>query len=401
MPATGTAALAAEVKPLYDAEYYMQAQGLTYWDQFADLRIQMNGSRGSSYEFPIVENLQPNTAPLDELTEVSTQQMRANSVSVTLQEFGGAIEVTRFVVATSYADVYEQAAYVNGYNMAESVDFVVRAVAGQGSRQFYVNSRTARSQIDGIGVAADRMDASFIELLMVLARGTRVPVFEDGSLATVVHPFVLYDILQDPGVRNMSTFSHPEILFNGEVGYWAGLRLVVSNNAKGFYGAGAANPAGAATPTITAAVSPGDTTLTVSSATNLAVGQWVALQDGSETGNTWYDTNELLRITAIDSTTITFFALDPGPGDAGGLRYAHASGRTLTNANSVYPTILIGPNSLMKAASSQTGPYGETVVTGPFDRLGRFLTFGWYLIAGWARVRNAWLMRGETGSSQS
>jgi len=198
----------------------------------------------------------------------------------------------------------------------------------------------------------------------------------------------------------MSQYSHPELLFNGELAYWGGLRMIVTANAKGFWGAGAA-PASAVATTLSAAANPGDTTLTVAAGTNITVGMWLAIQDATEPGNTWSDSNELFMVTGVAGTTITGFALDPGPGDAAGLRFAHASGAAVTNNNSVFPVPVFGPNSVTKASSDWTGPYGETVVTGPFDRLGRFLTFGWYGIEGYSRTRNAWLFRGEVGSSQS
>lgn len=405
MPATGTSALSAEVKALYDADFYLQGQGLTYWDQFCDLRVTMNGQRGSSYEFPIIENLQPQTAPLDELNDVTPQQMRANSVSITLQEFGGGVEVTKFVVATSYSDVYKQAAYNNGYNLAESFDYVVRAVAGQGSRQFFVNNRTSRATVDGLGTSADRVSANFIEFLTMLARSSKMPMFEDGMMCTVIHPFLMYDLLQDTGIRNMATYSHPELLFNGELGLWSAMRIVVTSNAKVFWGAGAARTSSLSS-TLAAAAAVGDTNLKCTSVTNLSVGQWLNILDATEPANAWSDTNETFRVTTVGTsgaggTGVDGFALDPGPGDGGGLRFAHASGTTINNSGSVYPVVVLGPNSLMKACSSWTGPYGETVVTGPYDYLGRFLFFGWYAIAGWARVRNGWLLRGECGSSQA
>jgi hypothetical protein len=176
--------------------------------------------------------------------------------------------------------------------------------------------------------------------------------------------------------------------------------MIVTANAKGFWGAGAAAATPVAT-TLGAAANPGDTTITVASGTGIAVGMWLAIQDAAEPGNTWSDSNELFMVTGVSGTSITGFALDPGPGDAAGLRFAHASGAAVTNANSVYPIPVFGPNSVTKAASDWTGPYGETVVTGPFDRLGRFLTFGWYGIEGYSRTRNAWLFRGEVGASQS
>lgn len=407
MATTGTAALSPEVKAMYDADFYIQGQSMVFFDQLADLKGPiMNGQRGISQNFPIVESNQPNYVALDELTDVPATQMRANEVVVTLSEYGGAIEVTKFLVATAYADVYKQAAFINGYNLAESFDYIVRAVVGQGSRVLYQNGRSARSQFAGQTTSADTAGVKFLELLAIFARSFKMPLYEDNAVATVIHPFVFYDMMQDTtggGVRAMSQYSHPEILFNGELAYWAGMRIIVSSNAKGFWGAGAALGSSANT-TLSSPINVGDATINVVSNANIVIGQWLAIRDGVESGNTWYDTNELFRVTGISGTAITGFMLDPGPGDAGGARYAHASGvagATVVNNNSVYPICVVGPNSITKAASSWTGPYGETVVTGPYDRLGRFLTFGWYAIVGWARTRNAWLLRGEVGSSQS
>ena len=402
---TGTVALSPQVKAMYDADFYIQGQSVLYWDQFADLKGPiMNGQRGISQNFPIIESLQPNPVVLDELIDVAPQQMRGSEVVVTLSEYGNCIEVTKFLVATAYADVYKQAAYINGYNLAESYDYIARAVFGQGSRVWFQNKHTARNQYAGQTVTADQMTIRFIELLsLVAARSAKMPLYEDGAVATALHPFVFYDLMQDTtngGLRTMSQYSHPELLFNGELAYWGGLRMIVTANAKGFWGAGAAVASPVAT-TLSAAANPGDTSITVASATNITVGSWLAIQDATEPGNTWSDSNELFMVTGVAGSVITGFALDPGPGDAAGLRFAHASGAAVNNANSVYPVPVFGPNSVTKAASDWTGPYGETVVTGPFDRLGRFLTFGWYGIEGYSRTRNAWLFRGEVGASQS
>lgn len=405
MPTTDTTALTNEVKALYDGDFYLQGQSFVYWDQLCDLKKVMDGERGRTYNFPIIESLQPSAGTLSELSDVTPQQMRANEIVVTLLEQGGAIEVTKFVSAVSYADVYKQAAYVNGYNLAESFDNIVRAVAGQGSRQFFQNGQTARSGFAGQTVAADRITPAFIEKLAIFSRALRMPLYEDGTVCTNMHPFVFYDLLQNSGIRDMAIRQTPEFLFNGEVAYWGGMRILVSGNAKAFWGAGAALGSSLAS-TLAAAGNVADTNLKLTSVTNLNVGQWLAIRDATEAANTWSDTNELFYVTAVGTagaggTGVDGFSLDPGPGDGGGLRYAHASLTAVNNSNSVYPVPVLGPNSITKAASGFTGPYGETVVTGPFDRLGRFLTFGWYFIGGWVRTRNGWILRGEVGSSQS
>lgn len=412
MPTTGSAALAAEVKALYDGTFYMQGQSLVYWDQFCDLREQMDGMRGQTYNFPIIASLQPSTGSIDELSDVVAQQMRAAEIVITLQEFGGAIEVTKYAVATSYSDVYKQAAYTNGYNLAESVDMVVRAVAGQGSRQFYVSTAspriTARSGINGqtngpLATNPHTLTDTFLAFLAFLGRSIKMPLYEDGALATNVHPFLLYDLIQNRNIQTLAQYSHPELLFNGEVAYYMSIRIIVSANAKAFWGAGGALAANSLVTTLNAAANVGDVTLAIAGVGAAAnVGQWFAIQDGTEPGNAWYDTNEAFYTTGFTASSLTGFALDPGPmvgSNEGGLRYAHASGKAVTNNASVYPIPLLGPNSITKICSSFTGPYGETVVTGPFDRLGRFLTFGWYALLGYGRTLNGWLLRGEVGSS--
>lgn len=413
---TGSVALSAEVKTAYDADYYIAVQNHLYHDQFADPKYMNNGVRGSSWEWPITESLQPSTAVLDELSDVTPQKMLANAINITLAEYGGAVEMTKFASAVSYADVYSQAAEANGYSMAESIDLIVRAVMGQGGRQFYQNPlfNTARSSFAGLGTpanhgAADRITVGFIEQLATYARGLKMPLYDDGSISTLLHPFVFYDLLQQTDVRNMAIRLAPELLFNGELAYWGGLRICVAANAKAFWGAGAApagTPYASLSTTLAAPTAAGDSNIKVASVSNAAVGQWIVIQDGAESGNTWYDTNEAFYVTAVGTggaggTGITGFAFDPGPGDAGGVRYVHPTGTAVVNNNSVYPVPVIGPESITKIYSDLTGPYGETVVTGPFDRLGRFLTFGWYGIFGWGRTRSGWLMRGEVGSSQS
>lgn len=397
---TGTTALASEIKPVYDSEFYMQAQANLFHDQLSELKEQFEGKGGSSYEWPLVANLPPRTAVLNELQDVALVPMSVGALSISLYEHGSAVQVTLLSVATSYADVYKQAAYANGYQLAESFDNIVRAVIGQGSMLLRQNSRTARTSFAGQATAADRITPSYLQLLVTIARGMKIPFYEDGSYTTLIHAFVHHDLILDSTIQSMAIRQTPEMSFNGEVGYYAGLRILVSANAKAFYGGGAVAASSTVT-TATAAITAGDNTMTVASATNFAVGQWLAINDAEETGNTWSDTNELVLVTGIASTTITFVALDAGPGVNGGARYNHASGVTVKNNNSAYPVPILGPNSIAKLASSFTGAYGRTTVTGPFDYLGRFLAFGWYCIVGWGRPLEGWMLRGEVGSSVS
>jgi N4-gp56 family major capsid protein len=410
MPATGTSALAAEVKPLYDADYLLASQSMIGLDQFTDLREVMGGQRGQSVNFPILENMQPATAALSELSDVQPVPMSASEVVVSLLEYGNAVQVTRFVKATAYPDVYEQAAQAVGNNQAESIDMILRPVFGQGTRVMLPSGVTSRAAL----AATNKLTGALMLRLTTLARGSKTPSFEDGFYGAVMHPNMHYDLLQDSVLQNLGAYQKADLLFNGEIGFWQGIRFVVLSNWKAFYGAGAAPPSAAAT-TLAAAAAIGDgttapTTLKVTAVTNINIGDWLVVRDAAEPGNVWSDTNELVQVTSVGTagaggTGIGVTAYDPGPNNSGGLRYAHASGTAVITASNVggsanvYPLAIFGPQSITKAASSETGPYGVATVTGPFDVLGRFVNHGWYMIGGWGRTTERWLWRLETGGT--
>ena len=400
MPVTGTSALTNEVKPLYDADYLLAAQAMVGLDQFPDLRVVMDGQRGSSVNFPILESLQPATSTLSETADVTPVSLSASEVVVTLKEYGNAVQVTRLVKAVAYADVYKQAAQAVGYNQAESVDFIIRGVYGQGARQVFPAGITGRTSL----TQAYPLSAALLLRMATLARGSKTPSYEDGFFCAIMQPNQQYDLLRDPDLRNLGVYQKADLLFNGEIGYWGGIRFVVLSTWKAFWGQGAA-PTSAAATTLSAASAIGATTITVASSANTNIGDWLVIQDAAETANTWSDSNELALITNISGNTLTVTAFDPGPNNSGGLRYAHANGTTVNTAvnkngsANVYPLTIIGPQSVTKAASSETGAFGIATVTGPFDILGRFLNHGWYQIAGWQLTTDRWIWRLETGGT--
>lgn len=408
MAVTGTAALSNEIKPDYHQAYLIAAQGMLYHDQLTYARSTTSNRRGASVNFPIVESQQPATNTLSETADVVPVSMTVNEIVVTMQEYGNAIQVTRLAASTSYADVYKQAAEINGYNMAESVDYVVRSVIGQGQNVVYANNATARSGLNGITTPATRMSGAFLAKGMGFARKLTTPMYSDGSLCAVMDPWVQYDLVQDPQVVGMSQYSERSLLFNGELAYWNGVRIVVSPKTKVFWGAGGARASALATTTATN-INVGDTVIYLTSVTTVNVGDILNIIDAAETGNTWTNTNEGLYVQnvgtagskASGATGVTVMAIDAGPGTNGGARYAHAVATTATNNSAVFPTVLLGPQSVTKAYYEAAGAYGETTVTGPFDVLGRLLNLGWWGLFGWQRTRERWMLRLETGSSQA
>jgi hypothetical protein len=120
------------------------------------------------------------------------------------------------------------------------------------------------------------------------------------------------------------------------------------------WAAGAAN-ASAISTTLSAASAAGATSITVASATNIDVGDWIDVgtaQTGNESDATIV--TEGAYVKSVSGTTIGVV----GSGPLGGLRYAHASAIAVSNADSVHLATFGGPNSLAKVYSGELGEYG-------------------------------------------
>jgi len=179
------------------------------------------------------------------------------------------------------------------------------------------------------------------------------------------------------------------IHLNFELGKIGPFRLIVSPWAKVFGAAGADNASAVAT-TLGAAADPLDLTITVSANTNIAAGQWLTIGT-EETANTHYAGNERVKVASVSGTTITII----GEGPNGGLRFAHASGVAVRNADSVFTIMYGGPASLAKLYATEIGEYGQVVGPKRTGNLDQFVTLGWKFYGGYGRIAENRILRGE------
>jgi hypothetical protein len=168
---------------------------------------------------------------------------------------------------------------------------------------------------------------------------------------------------------------------------------VESPYAKVFYGAGAANGSSASTTLNDTAANALDTTMVVSSATNISAGRHLTVGT-IETAGTHYDTNESVT-WASGTTTVTLI----GSGENGGLRFDHANGEAVNNSDNVYPVAYGSPQSGVKAFADSIGEFG-TMVGPKSDGLAdqwQYIAWKWY--GGYGRYAENRILRGEYASS--
>lgn len=275
-----------------------------------------------------------------------------------------------------------------GKNMMESIDLLAQAAATQGS---LVERTVARAALDAGEATHRASDAQMSEVQSQLL-SMKVPGFKfDGGEVwpAIMHPYVFHDIREGGNVDSIGLYQDKGIHLNFELGQVGPFRLVVSPWAKVFLAAGVVNGTPVDT-TLDGAVEALALEIEVAADTNIAAGQWLAIGT-EETANTHHPKNERVKVASISGTTVTIV----GSGANGGLRFDHATGVAVSNADSAFTIVYGGPSSLAKLYATEIGEYGQVVGPKRTGNLDQFITLGWKFYGGYGRIAENRLVRGE------
>ena len=113
----------------------------------ADVRSTAQTHNGASVTFDIYNNMTAATTALTEATDVTPVALGDTTVTVSLSEYGNAVETTAKLRGTSFLNVDADAANIIGYNMVDSLDQVVAAVAAGGTNEILPTGRAATINI--------------------------------------------------------------------------------------------------------------------------------------------------------------------------------------------------------------------------------------------------------------
>lgn len=280
----------------------------------------------------------------------------------------------------------------------ETIDALARRQATQAGIVFR-GTDTTRATL-ARGTAGDRMRQGLFVKVNAFAQHWNTNKFIDGSIMVVMTPWQFADLITEASSNIQLSQAYTErggqILLNYELAKLYGIRIVVAPTAKVCWAAGAAN-ASAVSTTLNGAVAAGATSIVVTANTNIVAGNWIhvgTIQTGNESDATYI--TEPFFVTNVASTTITGI----GSGPLGGLRFAHATLATVSNADSAHIAVFGGPNSLAKIYDGGIGEYGELVP--PFEtgnaKQWTTMSFKWW--GGYGVVNQSWLLRAETSATE-
>jgi N4-gp56 family major capsid protein len=235
-PATLGTAL---VQTAYDRLVEFKLRALPCFRALADKKPGNPAMPGSSIVFQLYNDLSVATTPLTETADVDAVAVPSTStVSVTLQEYGNAILMTRKLQLISLSNVDEGVANIAAFNMRDSLDSIVAPVLAGGTHVIRYNSAVLKSDMIAAGagttgaITTTDIFTSKIPRLAKAKFSTNKVVPRQGELfGAWVHPDVSHDLRAETGTaawRDPHNFSGAEAIWAGQIGLYEGVYWIES-----------------------------------------------------------------------------------------------------------------------------------------------------------------------------
>ena len=383
----GTSGSAGLVQQAYDRllEFALRSEPLIR--SVADKTPARQSIPGSTVVLQKYVDLALSTTALSETTDPDAVALSTpTTVSITLNEYGNSVLVTRALELFSLADVDPAIANIIAYNLADSIDSVaMETLRGGTNKIFSGNTATTTATV----TAASTIDSADIRKAIAKLRSAKA-VARKGSLYWAgIHPEVSHDLRAESSsgqgwlLPNQYGSSQDRI-WAGEIGNYEGAFYIESPR---LYSAkDGANQSTLATTAVTVAGTSAGFTFGVASSAVIASRAEV----GDKISGTGIASGAKITAIATSGSTTTF-TVDT----------AHSAAVTATTVVTVTPvtrvfrTIIAGQQAMAQAVAEE--PH---VVIGPVvDKLMRHRPMGWYGVLGFARYREEALYRIESGSS--
>lgn len=206
-----------------------------FFDSIADVDSTDVTNKGASVTFYFTDDLAAAITPLTETSDVTPATVTDSSITLTLSEYGNAVQTTALVRATSFIDVNSTMANVIGYNAGISVDTLAVNVLVGGTNAAYSTgasfATTGTEAANNRLAATDNFNGSMVRFAAAKLRAASVQPFSDGLYRGFMHPDVAYDFKGSTGGTNWSDphiYSSPEGIWNGTIGAFQGVRWIES-----------------------------------------------------------------------------------------------------------------------------------------------------------------------------
>lgn len=204
-------------------EILYQAQPILRIAQFATEKTELNTMPGQTINFMRWNSFDPSTVTaLTEGTPMDTYKMTAQTVSITVSEYGFATAFSEKLMHATFADIASDAAKLLGMNYAMDLDRRARNTLRTTLNVKYAGSATSVATI----AAGDTFDMTLVRDTVELLATNKCPKINGDAYICFLHPRQARYMREDPNWVNASNYGDPSRIFKGEIGRIEDVRFI-------------------------------------------------------------------------------------------------------------------------------------------------------------------------------
>ena len=232
---TLSAGLSVENKTFYDKALLVEAQANLVHDQFAQKRpIPKNG--GKKIEFRKFASLPKALTPLTEGVTPDGKSLSVSKIEAEVSQYGDYVVYSDILDLTAIDPVVTEGVKVIGNQAGLTLDTITRNALQTGTNVFYCPKAdgtevTSRTALDN----TCKLTAKMVKKVAAFLKKVNAPKI-NGDYVAIIHPFVAYDLQNDPEWIEAHKYTTPENIYEGELGKLGGVRFVESSEAKVYEG---------------------------------------------------------------------------------------------------------------------------------------------------------------------
>ena len=193
-----------------------------------------------SFQYTTYDRLALPQSTLTEGVTPASTQMSISTVSATVEQWGQVVVITDVANLTIKHNVFQKAVELLALAAAETRDREVQEVLLAGTNAQYAGtSNTTRGNL----AAGDVITTGTIRTTVANLRNNGARPYSGDLLVGVIDPSVEQDLTSDATFVAAAQYSKVQLLLNGEIGTWMGVRWIRSNFLYTFTGAASATAA--------------------------------------------------------------------------------------------------------------------------------------------------------------
>ena len=227
--------LSVENKTYYDKRLIDTAQPHLVHNQFGQKRpIPKNG--GKKIEFRQYASLPKALTPLTEGVTPDGSKLSVTAIEAEVAQYGNYVTLSDILDLTAIDNNVLEATKACGRQAGLTLDTITRNILHSGKNVFYCpkgdgTAVTARAGLDN----TCKLTVKMVNKVAAFLKAQNAPKI-DGSYVAIIHPFVAFDLMEDPAWKYPHQYQDTTNLYEGEIGKIGGVRFVESSEAKIYTG---------------------------------------------------------------------------------------------------------------------------------------------------------------------